>query len=628
MPAVVPANASGRAWGAASAAARLRQHAAALLRSPLATRLRSRSQRAGVSHSLDWLKDPWIAGGAVLLGVSAASWLYQDALQRPVNLSLDAPLALAGAVLLASRLGARRVHRQTAHLGVLQAASARMSRATTVEDVGRAVVEETGRIIDYHNARVYVVEPPDQVVPIAFEGRVGAYENVDLDLLRCRLGEGFTGWVAEHGVSLLVNDANDDPRGQLIPGADVVDESMLVVPMRYDERIVGVITLSKLGLHQFADDDLRLLSILADQAATALETARLLARSQDLATELRRIVDMSSALSQSLDPRQVAELMARHLAGAIGVDECAISSWDRARDRVVTMGYFPTQSPGNMGEDFALGAYPETRVVLEHQSSRIVHVDDPTADRAEVDFLERWGFRTLLMLPLVAKGRSIGLVELYSAVRLELVDSALEVARSMANEAAMALDNAFLYEQARELADRDPLTGFFNHRFFHERLGEEILRSSRTGQPVSLLMLDLDRFKLVNDTLGHQMGDRVLTWVAENIRSSLRGSDVPARYGGDEFAILLPDTDPAGAHVVAKRILDAFHERAFQPEARGAVPIGVSIGVATHPTDGLTATALIAAADSALYAAKRHGGHGLQVAAPAAVPVVGSSPST
>jgi UDP-N-acetylmuramyl pentapeptide phosphotransferase/UDP-N-acetylglucosamine-1-phosphate transferase len=159
-------------------------------------------------------------------------------------------------------------------LEVLQAASARLSRAEGTEAVGRAIVEETGRIIDYHNARVYVLEPPDALVPIAFEGRVGEYDKVDFDLLRTNLGHGFTGWVGQHGEALLVPDANDDPRGASIPGTDDVDESMLVVPMRYDDAVVGVITLSKLGLNGFDAHDLRLLSILADQAATALESAR------------------------------------------------------------------------------------------------------------------------------------------------------------------------------------------------------------------------------------------------------------------------------------------------------------------------------------------------------------------
>ena len=180
-------------------------------------------------------------------------------------------------------------------LEVLQAASARLSRAEGTEAVGRAVVEETGRIIDYHNARVYVLEPSGDLVPIAFEGRVGEYDKVDFALLRTRLGVGFTGWVGLHGEPLLVRDANDDPRGASIPGTDDVDESMLVVPMRYDDAVVGVITLSKLGLDQFDGHDLRLLSILADQAATALESARNLARSDALAGELRLLLDVSSA---------------------------------------------------------------------------------------------------------------------------------------------------------------------------------------------------------------------------------------------------------------------------------------------------------------------------------------------
>jgi diguanylate cyclase (GGDEF)-like protein len=552
-----------------------------------------------------------VIGALAAVTTEPREWTESDVMFI-TTVATHASIALVNAELF------EQTEARAAQLAVLQAASARMNRENTVEQVGQAIVEETRRIIDYHNARVYLMEPPDGIVPIAFEGRVGEYEKVDLELLRCKLGEGFSGWVALHGEPLIIDDANLDARGATIAGTDDIDESMLVVPMRYDRDVIGVITLSKLGLGQFGPEDLRLLSILADQAATALESARLLARSQDLAGELRRLLDMSSQLSGSLDPRQVANLIARHIADALGFEEAAISYWDRDGDRVVSLGYHPEEAVTELEPFFDVSGYPETLRVLERQEVAIIDADDPSADRNEVDLLRRDGKRGLLMLPLVAKDQSIGLVELFSRSTVRLTDQRLELARTMANEAAMALENARLYEDARNLADHDPLTGFYNHRFVHERLGEEVVRAQRARRPLSLLMLDLDDFKLVNDTFGHLFGDRVLMWTAELIRSTLRGSDIPARYGGDEFAIILPETDHDEARRAAERILEAFRSRAFVGEQRGPVPISASIGVATYPEHGRTPTDLIAAADKALYTVKRDGGHDAAVAAEAA----------
>jgi diguanylate cyclase (GGDEF)-like protein len=547
------------------------------------------------------LRDGEMVGSLSAVTIEPRHWDPADIVFMTA-LGTQAAIAIQNAELLA------RAEARAGQLGVVQASSARLSRAGTVEEIGRAVVEETRGIIDYHNARVYILEAPDQVVPIAFEGAVGAYEQVDFALLRCRLGEGFTGWVAEHGTPMLVRDANADPRGQTIPGTDEVDESMLVVPMAYDGKVVGVITLSKLGLDQFDDDDLRLLLILADQAATALESARLLDRSRDLAGELRRLLDMSSQLSASLDSRQVASLIARHLTLALGVDECAISYWERPTQRVITLGYYPDLPPEELQPFFDVAGFPQTLRVLENQASVMIDADDPAADPAEVAILRPAGIRTLIMLPLVAKGQSIGLVELMSRSAIEIEPERLGLARTMANEAAMALENARLYEAARALADRDPLTGFYNHRFLHERFGAEVVRAQRARQPLSVLMLDLDDFKLVNDTFGHLFGDRVLAWTAELIRSTLRASDIPARYGGDEFAILLPDTDAAAAVHAAARIRAAFADAQFDGRDRSSVPVSLAIGVATFPTDGRSATDLIAAADAGLYREKRQRG--------------------
>ena len=550
-----------------------------------------------------------VALGAVALGL----WLIRGGLTVATERGFIAsvPLAVVAIVLVAGaligRVRAEEV-RRAAHLDVLQAAAKRMSVALTVGAVGRAVVEETRRIVDYHNARVYLLEPPDQLLPIAFEGRVGAYERVDLDLLRTRVGEGFTGWVAKHALPLRIDDANLDPRGATIPGTDDVDESMLVVPMVHDEAVMGVITLSKLGLRQFDDDDLRVLTILADQAATALESSRNLSRARHLTDELRLLLDMSSALSASLDPRAVANLIAAFIGRAFDVAETAISYWDRANDQLLTLGYYPDIDPAELQAAFALAGYPQTRRVLEQQSVEVVDAEAPDADAAEVALLRNEGFLGSVMLPLVAKGQAIGLVELFSRTRITVDPPRLQLAQAMANEAAIALENARLYEDARKRADHDQLTGFFNHRYLHERLGEEVVRAQRTKRPLALLMLDLDDFKLVNDTFGHLFGDRVLVHVANLVRDTLRHSDVPARYGGDEFAIVLPDTDAPAARRAAERILATLRDQPFQAEGRLPVPVQASIGIAAHPHDGRTATELIAAADAALYDSKDQGG--------------------
>ena len=170
-----------------------------------------------------------------------------------------------------------------------------------------------------------------------------------------------------------------------------------------------------------------------------------------------------------------------------------------------------------------MSGFPETLRALERQEIVIVDAEDPDADPAEVALLrarrqpDRWSCSRSS-----PRAQSIGLVELFSRGEFVADAERLELARTMANEAAMALENARLYEDARKLADRDPLTGFYNHRFLHERLGEEVVRAQRGRRPLSVLMLDLDDFKLVNDTFGHLFGDRVLTWAAELIRSSLR----------------------------------------------------------------------------------------------------------
>lgn len=549
------------------------------------------------------------ATGVASLAAALVQWVTHGGPTVAVERGFIAavPLTVVGVVLVTAALlrpARDREARRVAELELLQRAAHRMTGAPSVGAIGRTIVEETAGLIAYHTARVDVVEPPDVLLPVAFERHAAGGGHVDLDRLRTRVGAGFAGWVAQHGRPLRIDDACRDARGapDIDPGEP--EQSLLVVPMLHDASVVGVISLSRRGVRQFDDDELRLLSIVADQAATAMASTRLLAETRRLASDLRRLVDMSSDLSGSLDPRQVAGRIAQHIGRALEADEAAISSWDRDGDRLVTTGYWPAAAAAEIVESFPLAAFPLTRAVLADQRIVTVHVDDPDADPAEVRLLREQAMRSVVMLPMVAKGASIGLVELLSRTGAMPDDHRLELAQTMANEAAMAFENASLYEQARRLADRDPLTGFANHRYLYERLGEEVVRAQRTRRPLSVLMLDLDDFKVVNDTFGHLYGDRVLVHVADRIRSALRAHDVPARYGGDEFAVVLPETDAEAAARVGERIVEALAGAPYEADGRLPVAVGGSVGVATYPTDGRTATELIAAADLALYALK------------------------
>ena len=178
----------------------------------------------------------------------------------------------------------------------------------------------------------------------------------------------------------------------------------------------------------------------------------------------------------------------------------------------------------------------------------------------------------------------------------------------MANHAGAVLDNVRLLEQLRQAADVDQLTGVNNHRYLQERLKQEAARSASSNGTFSILMVDLDGFKAVNDKHGHADGDRVLRAVAAGLKLAVRTNDIVARYGGDEFVVFMPDTSEEQAQVVAKRVVAGVRGRKYELSDGTVARISASAGLAVYPVDGRTAAALLRAADAAMYAIKRGGG--------------------
>jgi diguanylate cyclase (GGDEF)-like protein len=227
---------------------------------------------------------------------------------------------------------------------------------------------------------------------------------------------------------------------------------------------------------------------------------------------------------------------------------------------------------------------------------------DPT-ERARLAALDA---ALVLLMPLSTAGRVVGLVELVSE-QPEHRFHADETAwlRTMTNQVAAALENARLVQQLRDAAETDSVTGVYSHRHLQDRLRQETARAARARTPLSVLMVDLDDFKGVNDEHGHQAGDRVLRAIAGALRDAVRGGDIVARYGGDEFVVLMPDTDAAAAAVVAERARKAVAGLAHAMADGSSVHVSCSVGLALYPTDGKSSRELLRRADAAMYEEKR-----------------------
>jgi two-component system, cell cycle response regulator len=225
---------------------------------------------------------------------------------------------------------------------------------------------------------------------------------------------------------------------------------------------------------------------------------------------------------------------------------------------------------------------------------------------------------TVIAVPLRQSGRIVGVLSLYDKDGdRPFTPHDLETILAFATQASVAIDNVLLHQEAQRLSLTDPLTGLWNYRYLTLGLGHEIERATRFGRPLAVLMLDLDRFKSINDQHGHQVGDAVLIELAGRMRAEVREVDTVARYGGEEFVIVLPETDAGGAARLADRLGTAIRSAPFCGDVAqfgGGLAVTASIGAAVFPEHGSTPSRLLRSSDEALYAAKDGGRDGWRFA--------------
>jgi diguanylate cyclase (GGDEF)-like protein/excisionase family DNA binding protein len=503
-------------------------------------------------------------------------------------------------------------HRWSQQLERIDALSRRLNRSRGVAAVADAVASEIATVIDWHGLRFFVVEPDGEMRAIVLRSTVAHYADERPQMLRLRVGQGLAGSVAATGRAEIVPDARADPRGFHIPGTQDVDESVMLVPLVYEDEVLGVLTLTRLGRGAFDATDLRLAQIVAAQAAVALFNARQLEEIQRRGEALerrlasqRQLLAITERLLLTRDRGAIFDAIADTLAEVVPHDTLTIYLVDRSAACLIPILARDPYAEQIMATRPALGAGITGDVINKGEAElindaehdpRVINVPGTPSDDEE----------SLIVAPVLGKDGVVGALNLYR-VRHEFDNEDLELVKLFANHVAIALENAAMNEQLVNAALTDPLTGLPNRRLFVDRIEHALARRERVAGSVAVFFLDIDRFKLVNDGLGHAAGDAALRAVGERLRSSLRAGDTVARLGGDEFGILI---DAVADVDEATRIAQGVFDSLLEPLAIDghAVNLRASIGLALdRARETLSADELLRDADTAMYRAKSNG---------------------
>ncbi len=331
-----------------------------------------------------------------------------------------------------------------------------------------------------------------------------------------------------------------------------------------------------------------------------------LLREEETTTLLDNALQIANLLAGSLDSHSVYEKLTEIVARLFHAGRVAVILTEPGSDIARVAAAIDDGTPV---EDLTieLERYPEIQAALERRAPVIIGrlADNPRLAALGAALPDRAADAAILVTPILIAGEPRGVVVVrLEDRRREFRENEVKFCRVMAEVAGHAVDRAEHFEEIHEAASRDPLTGLHNLRYFQKRLEEEMERSTRTGTPLSLIMMDVDYLKHVNDTFGHLAGDEVLREMARVLLAEVRVIDTVARYGGEEFVVILPETTSEAALQVGERL----RTRIEQAEHRSLrEPVTVSIGIATHPEDAMSANDVIHKADLALYASKHRG---------------------
>ena len=479
-----------------------------------------------------------------------------------------------------------------------------MPKLAVLYDAGQAVLstfdldEVLQRILaiarDYfHLPNVAILLLDKEAQQLCVRSQVGWDDGKD----QIRLGwhDGITGASVLKKQPVYAPDVSQDPR--YISAAQST-RSELAIPLMVRDEVVGVLDCQSDRLNHFDHETIELLTLFSTQASIALQNARLYSLERQRARQLEAI---NTIAQQSTAVMELEDLLARVcsvIQQAFQVSHVSLLLREEG-DLVMRahQGDLTVCTPP--GERILATQEPWSQVIASNGT--IIEKDlrsAPDSVRLFKDCASR------MSIPLISFGQTLGVLTLHSSRPNAFRASELQSLESVADICANSIQNAHYVERVKQLAYLDGLTGIFNRRFFELRIMEEIERARRFGTGMAVIMADIDQFKKLNDEFGHLLGDEVLRQVSSLFHQQVRKIDVVCRYGGEEFAILLTQTNAPQAIAVAEKLRKLVEGYQFPGVPR---TVTISAGVAAFPTHGRTRDEMIRAADNGLYAAKQAG---------------------
>jgi diguanylate cyclase (GGDEF)-like protein len=498
-----------------------------------------------------------------------------------------------------------------------------LGATSNAETAAEIIMDAADKLLGWDACYVILYDPQQEEKPRPLlaidmiDGKQTKIENISMsrpspNMLRAIASDGF--------IKLADVSVNNDPEfmfGDAKRGA----ESAIYAPVRSGQRVIAVLSIQSYIWGVYTKDSLIILKALAGQCAGALERIWAQEKANQLAERRTILYNATKAITASLDVEQLYEAIYNAVKQVMPCDDFIIDGYDQLTNEVVSL--YNMERIG--GRSFLPRYYADHGLAgtIIHTGKSVIYNSIEEMDASGIQFVSTGGedhTQSILAVPLSLYGKVNGMISAQSHQPGSYKDEDRELFEMLATHAAIAIENARLFAEVREMADRDLLTSpTLSRRKLYELAEREFAHTKRYHQSLSAMMIDVDHFKNFNDQLGHKVGDLILKMIAQICAQNVRSVDIVGRHGGDEFIILFPSTSAKSAAEVAERIRQQIetsipkNASQFFETVNGAVipsetlRVTASIGVAELDDSYTSIDALVDHADRAMYLAKNEG---------------------